>query len=227
MEFLHVTGMHAGVACFRKWEPVPSGALRPAPEVITVANSRTFSINFNTRKEEYVTCWFRAPETRKREELRLEVGPFGVPALYVRPDGDGAWLANFRLPPGLTSGWHDVRLRFADSDWAASTVRIAVDMPLRVEALVLKGVCDGATWNETEVHEYLSAWVVGLPENCDRSNVSVWLGDLRLAVTFVGPLTDGVRQVNASLPTGTAKREYACRVECAGVSTDTRMLRAV
>jgi len=227
VEFMHVTGMHAGVACFRKWEPVPSEARRPSPELITVANSRTFSINFNTRKEEYVTCWFRALEARKREELRLDVGPFGVPALYVRPDGESAWLANFRLPPGLTPGWHDVRLRFADSDWSASTMRIAVDMPLCVDALVLKGVCDGATWNESEVHEFMSCWVSGLPENCDRVNVSVWLGDLRLAVTFVGPETNGVRQVNASLPAGTAKGGYGCRVDCAGVSTDTRMLRVV
>ena len=32
------------------------------PELLTVTNSRTFGVNFSTRKEEYVTCWFRTPE---------------------------------------------------------------------------------------------------------------------------------------------------------------------
>ncbi|MEO8596257.1 MAG: DUF1698 domain-containing protein [Candidatus Solibacter sp.] len=227
VEFLHTTGMHAGVACFRQWEPVPGGPLGAAPELVTVANSRTFSVNFGSRKEEYVTCWFRGLEARKREELRLQVGPFGVPALYVRPDVDGGWMANFRLPLGLTPGWHEVRLRFADSDWASKEARIAVDVPLRVESLELKGACDAATWSETEVRGFLSCWVAGLPENCDRSNVDVYLGDERLAVDFVGEDADGLRQVNAAVPAGMAPGEYACRAECAGVATGTRRIKVV
>ena len=85
-----------------------------------------------------------------RGQLRLEVGGFGVPALYVRPDESGAWMANFRLPPGLGSGWSAVRLRFADSAFGDTTLRIAVDLPLRVERLILEGVCDGTTWNARE-----------------------------------------------------------------------------
>ena len=119
VEFLHTTSMHAGVACYRKWEPVPADARREPPQLAAVANSRNFGINFNTRKEEYVTCWFRTTAAGvKREELRLEIGDFGVPALYVRPAENGSWLANFRLPPGMKPGWAPVRLRFADSDWA-------------------------------------------------------------------------------------------------------------
>jgi uncharacterized protein (TIGR03437 family) len=224
--------MHAGVACHRKWEAIPAGANGAAPELLAVSNSRTFGVNFSTRKEEYITCWFRtarAPVTR--DQLRLEVGDFGVPALYVRPDG-GDWMANFRLPPGLRSGWVPVRLRFADSVFADTTLRIAVDLPLRVDGLALKGLCDGKTWNAQEVKaadgEFVSCWVSGLPENCDRANVAVYLGETKLRVQYVGePDLEGLRQINAALPADTGKGEKWCRVECGGVRTEGRPLNVV
>ena len=102
-----------------------------------------------------------------RDQLRLEVGEFGVPALYVRPVEVGDWMANFRLPPGLGSGWAAVRLRFADSGFGDTKLRIAVDLPPRVDGLKLQGVCDGKTWNAQEVRasdgEFMSCWVGGLP----------------------------------------------------------------
>jgi tRNA (mo5U34)-methyltransferase len=233
VEFLHTTGFHAGVACYRKWEAIPAEAKRQAPELLAVANSRTFGVNFSTRKEEYVTCWFRTTEpTVTRGQLRLEVGGFGVPALYVRPDEGGKWLANFRLPPGLGSGWSPVRLRFADSAFDNTTLRIAVDQPLRVERLVLKSLYDGITWKAGEVKMsgggFISCWVTGLPENCDRANISVYLGEKKLLVQYVGePDLEGMRQINACLPAGTGKGEQLCRVECGGVSTELWALHVV
>ena len=200
------------------------------PQLVTVANSRTFSVNFNTRKEEYVTCWFHASEPGfKREDLRLEIGEFGVPALYVRPDENGSWMANFRLPPGLRPGWAPVRLRFADSQWGAGTLRIAVDMPLRVDTLVLKGACDGATWNAGEVAAGGYPQLLGHAD-CRRTATAptsrVYLGDTRLHVDFIGePDAAGARQVNAAVPAGFPKGEYPCRAECAGVSTGAHILR--
>ena len=231
VELLHVTGLHAGVACYRKWEAVPAGARRAAPRLATVSNSRTFSLNFHTRKEEYVTCWFYAAEPEiRRDELRLEIGGFGVPALYTRPAEDNSWLANFRLPPGLPAGWAPVRLRFADSEWGSATLRIAVDMPLLVETLVMNGACDGATWKPGEVSAggSVSCWIGGLPENCDRSNVRVYLGDTPLVVDFVGaPDGKGLRQVNAAVPAEMPKGEYACRAECGGVSSGGHRMRVI
>jgi hypothetical protein len=164
------------------------------------------------------------------------VGDFGVPALYVRPDEGGAWLANFRLPPGLGSGWSPVRLRLADSAFGSPTLRIAVDQPLRVERLVLTGVCDGLNWNAREVKAtvggFISCWVTGLPENCDRTNIGVYLGETMLRVEFIGePDTEGVRQINAALPAAfpgdAGKGEQPCRVECGGVSSERWLLNVV
>jgi tRNA (mo5U34)-methyltransferase len=117
VELMYAAGAQAGVACYRKWEPV-TNPQQAAPDLADVANTRTTGVNFSTRKEEYISCWFRtAREKVTRDELRFEVGGFGVPALFVRHDPDGKWMANFRLPPGLGGGWNEVRLRFADSDF--------------------------------------------------------------------------------------------------------------
>jgi uncharacterized protein (TIGR03437 family) len=68
--------------------------------------------------------------------------------------------------------------------------------------------------------------VSGLPENCDRSNVRVYLGDNRLRVDFIGePDAAGARQVNAAVPADFRKGEYLCRAECAGISTGAHALR--
>ena len=145
-------------------------------------------------------------------------------------------MANFRLPPGLGSGWNAVRLRFADSPFGTSTLRLAVDQPLRVERLVLNGASDGMTWTTREVKVanggFISCWVTGLPENCDRTNIGVYLGETRLRVEFIGePDVEGMRQINAALPPAlpgdTGKGEQPCRVECGGVSTESRPLNVV
>jgi len=233
VEFLHTTGFHAGVVCHRKWEPVPVETQRAAPELLAAMNTRTLGVNFSSRKEEYITCWFRTTEAKvTRDQLRFEVADFGVQALYVRPDESGTWIANFRLPPGLRSGWSPVRLRFKDSPFGNTTSRIAVDQPLLVERLVLKGACDGTTWNDSEVRladgGFISCWVTGLPENCDRANIGVYLGETKLRVQYVGePDTAGMRQINAALRADAGKGEQPCRVECAGVSTESRMLSVI
>ena len=84
VEFLHAAGFTAGVACFRHWEPAPEnpdGSAAGTDRGDEQPNSRS---ELCSRKEEYLSCWFQAPREPAREELRLEVGGYGVPALYVR-----------------------------------------------------------------------------------------------------------------------------------------------
>jgi tRNA (mo5U34)-methyltransferase len=202
VEPMHATGLTAGVACFRHWEPAPETPAEDAPDLTGVANNRTLGINFASRKEEYLSCWFRAPRAVTREELRLEVGGYGIPALYVRAEAGGGWMANFRLPPGLTSGWHDVRLRFASSGFGQS-FRIAVDMPPKIDRLAIQGACDSetATPGEVAAGSYVSCWVAGLPENADRANTRLSIGETPLGIDYIGePDASGVRQINAAVP---------------------------
>jgi tRNA (mo5U34)-methyltransferase len=226
VEFLHAAGFTAGVACFRHWEPAPAIPSEAAPELKAVMNNRTLGVNFSTRKEEYLTCWFQAPREALREELRLEVAGYGVPALYVRREADG-WMANFRLPPGLAPGWHDVRLRFAASGFGTA-FRIAVDMRPIAGRIEIKGACDGQTWKKEEVvaGSFVSIWVAGLPENADRANTRVWLGQAPLRVEYVGePDEAGLRQVNAAVPEDFAGAAIA--VESAGVRSPEYPIRVL
>jgi hypothetical protein len=185
-----------------------------------VMNNRTSGINFGTRKEEYLSCWFEAAREPAREELRLEVGPYGVSALHVRPEPAGGWLGNFRLPPGLSAGWHDVRLRLATSTFGKS-FRIAVDMPVKVDRLKIKSACDGQRWTpEVRAGGYVSCWVEGLPENADRANTTVWLDERKLRVEYVG---NG--QINAEIPKGVEGR-VELSVECGGARSEKYQLMA-
>jgi hypothetical protein len=231
VELLYAGGFQGGAICYRKWEPVTDPRQEP-PELLAVANTRTTGVNFSTRKEEYVSCWYRtAQQDVKREQLRFEIGGFGVPALFVRHEPDGTWLGNFRLPPGLRSGWNDARLRFADSDFGKN-LRVAVDMPLRPGFVVLVGACDGKTFlvNTVTVRErgWISSWVQGLPENCDRENIRVLLGSTRLAIEYVGEEDcDGNRQINAAVPGDFSKGNHLLRIECAGVSSESLTVNVV
>ena len=206
VKLLYATGFNAGVACFRKWEPTQTHPALIAPKLIAVMNTRTSGFNFSTRKEEYISCWFESEQPAiSREQLRIEVGGFGIPALFVKCEESGAWMANCRLPPGLNSGWNTVRLRLACSAFGEKELRIAVDMPVVAKNLRVKDVCDGATWSRSEIKlseqgGFITCWLEGLPENADRSNVTIRIGTSKLLINYIaGPDAAGSRQVNAQV----------------------------
>jgi hypothetical protein len=114
------------------------------------------------------------------------------------------WQVVFKLPPGLTPGWHDVRVRLRDSR-PSNALRIAVDMPLESGPIRIAGVCDGTTWTPNDIDlkkgSALSLWVQGLPENADRANVRVYLADVRLEVMYIEPARPNEpRQLNVIAP---------------------------
>jgi tRNA (mo5U34)-methyltransferase len=225
VELVHTEPYNAIVACYRRWEPPPVEAASAPPELIAVVNNADAGINFSSRKEEYISCWFRTPrETVTKEDLRLEVDEFGVAPYYTgRQQGDW-FVANFPLPRGLSPGWHQARLRFADSGFG-HCVRIAVDFPLNVSRIVCQGVHDAIDWKSSEVsvteNGYLSCWVAGLPENSDRHNVRAFLDDARLTISWLGdPDAAGRNQINVVVPASITKGEHALRIQCGGVTSE-------
>jgi tRNA (mo5U34)-methyltransferase len=203
VDLLHAAEGSASVACFRRWEPAPAESVRPAPILMAAINNSDGGVNFAAPRDQYLACWFESErEHLRREDLRLEVDRYGAQPVHIRREGASRWQANFRLPPGLHPGWKPVRLRFPDTPFGNS-LRIAVDMPPEAGELSLRDVCDGQSWVRGEVtaRGVLSFWVAGLGENCDRNNVHVYLGDVRLSVDHVGaPEAGGYRQVNAIVP---------------------------
>lgn len=205
---------NVSVACWRKWPSEPDAPSMPPPTLLAAVNPATFGINFAPIRDEYLACWFTTPtENLTRDDLCLEVGEFGAPAVWVKKsDAPGSWQANFRMPPGTPRGWQEVRLRLTTTRFSAP-LRIAYDMPLVVEALKIAGAADSESWTPNRTTGKLSLWLEGLPENADRGNVKVWLGDHRAQVLWVG---DG--QVNAAVPAECPAGEYDLRLECGGAS---------
>ena len=228
VELMYAAGFTAGVACFRKWEPAPDPATgKPAPKITGLMNNRLLGFNFSSWKEEYLAVWFQAPrDVVKREDLRLEVGEFGVPSLFVTVQGERTWQANFRLPPGLNPGMHQVRLRFHDSGFGRPW-RIAVDMKVVVERLTIQALRDDGTrrLGEAKTGGVVSLFVDGLAANSDRANTAVWLDGRKLVVDYVGdadgePEGSPRKQVNARVPSDVPPGSHRLRVECAGVRSE-------
>ncbi len=223
VELIYAVPENAVVACYRKWLPEPDEPAQALPELLAAVNPVTLGVNFNSRRDHDIDCWFRTGSTvSAKEELMLEVGEFGAAATLIHPE-DGGYYAKFTLPAGAKQGWNDVRLRLANSRFSAAQ-RIAIDMPPVVERIVIAGVRDSIDWEPDRVNStdggHLSCWVEGLPENVDRGNLKLWLGGERMAILWIGELVDGRRQINAKAPQDCPKGERSLRVECAGVMSD-------
>jgi hypothetical protein len=177
-----------------------------------------FGPNFASEGDDYASCWFQSDShTLDRDAVQARIGPFDSHAVSLVRDGT-AWQANFKLPPGLDPGWHEVRVRTTTSNWS-DPLRIAVDVPLEVEALEITGVCDGKTWTPFEVtSSILSLWVTGVPENGGRDNIRVNLGDQRCTLDYISPWQPGTpMQLNVLIPPEMEKGEYPITVGIAGV----------
>ena len=132
---------------------------------------------------------------------------------------------NCKLPPGLEPGRHAATLRTIDSAWGNSA-RIGVDLPAEqrrqcpaatVCNIRIAIVTDGKTWERNLVHtgidSCLSLWVSGLPEEAAMDGIAVWLdGDDLPAVYLSQPDAQGLRQINAMLPSGTQPGDYTVAV---------------
>ena len=181
-------------------------------------HDRSFGINFRSDLDDYIAIAFPAANA-SIQDVKPEVGGFGVRPVSVTWIGNGHYQANFKLPPGLDPGWHDVTLRFDDSN-RSQPRRIAVDLPLVVDRLEIISVTDSQSWAEETVQRGNSAvlWTAGLPENVDVSNTRVKLDDRYLKVTH-----SGSGQVNASIPEDVQPGSYGLTVSIGGVNATRRI----
>jgi tRNA (mo5U34)-methyltransferase len=218
-ELLDVNVFGSSVACFRHFMPVAASG--EAPKLVTCLHPFRLGVDFSTQRDDYVSAWFQSDaDTLDRGAVEARVGNFDAHPVFVAKDGE-AWHANFKLPPGLEPGWHEVRVRTSTSLWS-EPVRIALDVPLRVESLQITGACDGTTWKPFEVTSaVLSLWVAGVPENGGRDNIRVMLGNQRCSLDFVSPWNSGTpTQLNVLIPSEMSKGEYSITVEIANIASE-------
>jgi tRNA (mo5U34)-methyltransferase len=216
----------AHVTCYRRW-PEFENPRKPAPYLVAVENAVTRGREFSAANDDYLAIWFESPQP----DLTVagvfpRVGPYGSHPVFLENTGGGVWHVNCKLPPGLAPGWHAVTLRTTDSPWG-NPVGIGVDLHptqrrLRAAHSAASGiridiVTDGKTWEHNLIHtgiqSCISLWVSGLPEDAARDAVGVCLdGDDLPALFLSKPDAQGLRQINAMLPSGARPGSYAVAV---------------
>ncbi len=195
----------ACVACYRTWDAEVDGH-QPAPSLTAAFHHTNYGINFSSQRDDYVVCWF---DTRGGDlgidDVRPDVAGFGTRPIRAARREQASWLASFKLPPGLSDGWHPVRVRVRNGP-PSNSLPVAVDVPLPEVPVTITGVADGTTWEPNRLERgagtTLCLWVEGLPQNADRGNVKATLGSRPVPVTHVEPAgTDqNPRQVNVEVP---------------------------
>jgi hypothetical protein len=203
VELRSVIEHSACVACYRKWEAPAAGAAA-GPRLVDAFHGSNFGINFESQRDELVTAMFDWPgDGLTLDDIQPEVSGYGVRPIHAAQLEGQRWQTNFKLPPGLTPGWHEVSVRIRGSR-PGNPVRVAVDVPLDAGAIRITGVCDGATWTPHEMDlskgDSLALWIEGLPENADRNNLQVLLDGRRLRVTYIEAPKPEPRQVNLQIP---------------------------
>jgi tRNA (mo5U34)-methyltransferase len=213
----------ACVACYRHWEPASNG--KEGPELLRAVHNQNQGINFNSQRDEYVSIWFRwQGKPLGRDDVQPEVDGYGVRPIHVSQFANDQWQANFKLPPGLKSGWKEVRVSVLGSR-AGSAQSIAVDVPLLDLPIHLRSVTDGISWTSGQLDlkrgRAVSLWIEGLPGNADTNNLRVLLDGQPMLVTFVdAEEKDGARQVNAELRSEVKPGEFAVAVELGSQRTN-------
>jgi hypothetical protein len=195
----------AALACYRQWEPENPGG--PAVELKSAVHNANNGINFDTWRDDYVTVGFTTPERGlNRADVQPRVSGYGVRPLSVNHLNGDLWQANFKLPPGLPPGWHEVSVAVRGGP-ASNTHRIAVDILVSESTPKIEAALDGTTWAKNTVDlgkgRVLSLWCIGLPENADRNNVRVFLNGSLCPVEFVAEGA-GSRQINVRVSDSTA-----------------------
>jgi tRNA (mo5U34)-methyltransferase len=219
VELREVLEFSACVVCHRAWLP-PELDAAPGPALLGAYHHRNFGINFESRLDEYLTCDFQSRvESLRRDDIRPEVDTFGVNPIRLEPNGPERWCVQFKLPPGLDPGWHEVRIRIGESR-PSNAKRIAVDLAPDAGPIAIAGIADAHTWKPNELDlnagDAIALWVQGLPENADINNVRVFLGSTLLTVNYVGPAEGSTRQVNARVPEPLPLGRVEVRVETLG-----------
>lgn len=217
-ELASVHDYGAVVACYRRW---PDGhGTAPAPQLFAAIHAENFGINFRSGNDDYMQVDASGGEDWTLANVQVEVGGLGAAPISTSRTPQGHWRANFKFPPGLAPGWHEVRLRTADSEWSAS-VRIAVDLSEIAERLEIAACCDGFDWRPggfSLSHRFFSLWLRGLPENADRGNIKIEIDGRRQQVDFAGPEdAGGLRQVNVLAAENTRPGKFRVVAEFAGV----------
>jgi SAM-dependent methyltransferase len=110
VDFLYANSRRGGLIAHRGWERfLPAPGAKP-PFLCSAVNNRHNDIVFQPRKDEYLVLAFLHDGALTKEDVQVEIGEYGVPAIFLVRHDAGYWQVNCKTPPGLAPGDHDVRV---------------------------------------------------------------------------------------------------------------------
>ena len=214
VNFESTIGERAHVSAYRKWNSPPGD--QPAPQVLCISNAASNDHNFSRLRDDYATFYFSwAAGELSCDNVYPEIDGFGARPVLVQRVGareDKGWLAAFKIPPGLSAGWHHARLRVADSAFSTA-VRIGLDVTdaerqavTEPSGLRLTLVTDGRSFEKNRIRtgegSAISVWVEGLPSDATVGEITIRLNGTDLPASWLESKISESRQVNALLPAG-------------------------
>lgn len=230
VEFLYVDSRRCGLLAHRVWEPFSDSGREP-PFLRSALNNRHNDTVFQPRKDEYLVLTFRFEGHLTRDMLHVEVDRYGVPALALAKHESGYWVANCKMPPGISPGDHDVRVgttitgfseavkirmlpagaerRYGETPFLPSTVEVAAPEFERVENTMDRGITFRGYRNETLACRFTHA-----ERALDLSKVQLTVDGNPWPLLSVERPEPGVWQVNARLK-GLSRGEHLLRLRTA------------
>ena len=231
--FEHKTDRRAGVTCYRKFEPPRDDPKVEAPRIHAAVNNRTNDTHFNPAKDEYICVYFTSPQPDlTRDQVRIEINRYGVPALLLTSTGTNGWQANLKLPPFLDSGMHEVRVRTTESTFSnLFPITSGAEPPREVgvsfrpaaeltdappEIYAVESNVTGTASVRGYKNEYLSVWFRSTERELKRQDVLVQVDGRDVAVLFLTDVGDGRWQTNSRLPGDLKPGPHRLRARTAG-----------
>lgn len=181
VELLSTTSSTACFAARRHWTKIPE---QTAGSLILLAinHHQNRGRTFQSTKEEYIELWaqWEENETLGLEDLFPEVDGFGVPPLAVTHVADTIQVS-MRVPFGLSSGKHSIRLRAAHFGWSQQKY-FYLNLDDAEHSPGIVSVQDGVTWVLDCVDwsngGWMTIWAKDLTAEADCGNVIVLVSDI-------------------------------------------------
>lgn len=208
----------ASVVAYRKWQDLPP-VTGPRSEIIGLNCHAHRGRTFVSAKEQYLQCWCAwTGDQPSIGSVYPEIDGFGVAPLAVSVQEAGL-LVSVRLPPGLESGRHTIRVRIGNSDWSEDSP-FWLDLPPSQSPLSVTNIQDGRSWDVGVVHwengGWATVWIAGLTPESDAGCTTIWVDEIPHQPHAVVPQHG---QVNFALRPLIGPGSHTLRVESREQST--------
>ncbi len=172
---LSLTATTVRVRADRHWRDLPPVTAEPL--VLHGVNSPAHGGRcFRSDGEDYLVFWcqWNSDKAPDLESAYPEVDGYGLAPIFAQATPNGLMITT-RLPPGLSPGKHDARLRIGGSGWS-NVEAIYVDLEPATGTLSVEGIQDAITFVphvDWAQGGWVTLWVSGLTELADVGNIKV------------------------------------------------------